>query len=398
LSSRDRAALETLFFAGSVETAACRLLQHYPALARLWAVQVEFWSCFVEELLKHARSFKGANTRLEGSRLIKSLQLDLSDLHEGNRSVARIRFVDGSCWFYKPRSGQCEKAWFDLLAWVNSTGFPLRFKVVKVVCAERHCWMEEVAHRQCKNRGEVEDYFFRAGALLCLVHWLGGVDFHAGNIIANGAHPVIVDCETFFHPATRLPATAKAEERSLLRTGMLPIHRRKASLSDSVSAFGRVSFGPHSVRLNGKVVFAENFRDEVMEGFHQMFTHLHSHVKKTGMRRMITRLRRAPCRTIYRPTSRYYAVLAASLRPAFLTSGAARSRFLVATCRKGHTPPFAWKEEAGALENGDIPIFRAQGSALRRYTRQAMQRDMKILAQMLAPTAARAARYTARRL
>ena len=185
--------LRNAVFANGVEPLALRLLEDYPALARLWAVQVINWRCCISQFLERAITFAREYLGLRTTRIVRKIETDLSDPHSENRSVMQVWFEDGSRWFYKPRSGDSEKAWFTLLGWLNEQNFSTQFALVKIISERDYCWMRAVQHRQCRSKKEATRYYFRAGALLFLVHWLRGVDFHAGNIIAHGTQPIIVD-------------------------------------------------------------------------------------------------------------------------------------------------------------------------------------------------------------
>src|SRR5436305_753499 len=95
-----------------------------------------------------------------------------------------------------------------------------------------------VCVRDRQNLKEAQDYCFRLGALICLIHSLRGVDFHPANIVDAGDQPIVIDCETLFHPATALPKYAGAEENSLKRTGFLSlVERERMRLNDVIAGF-----------------------------------------------------------------------------------------------------------------------------------------------------------------
>jgi hypothetical protein len=347
------------------ESIALRMLQTYPALGRLWAIQVNNWLRFVREFIVSAKAF----SRTQGfskteERVIEAIDADLSDLHHGGRGVMRVRFAHGNNWFYKPRSSKFEAQWFGLLQWVNRAGFDTPFRIIKVVSRADHSWMEAVLPSQCKNRQEVARYYYRAGAILYLFHLLRGVDAHAGNIIAAGEDPVLVDCESLLHPATRVSKErTMAEEGSILRTGMLPIWKAGSGSQDT-SALGRDVLGNHSVRCRGKQMRVVDFVDSVAAGFYNMHTFILPRAK--GFHEIANRFRKTRCRYIYRPTIQYVSIMKHSLSREMLSDGCDRSLFLLALCRDGLVPMrIAWSELA-ALECGDIPVSYGKTSRPRR--------------------------------
>jgi len=55
----------------------------------------------------------------------------------------------------------------------------------------------------CETEAEVSAFYRHGGALLGLVHALGGTDLHDENIIARRDQPVPVDLETVLQPCPR---------------------------------------------------------------------------------------------------------------------------------------------------------------------------------------------------
>jgi lantibiotic modifying enzyme len=338
LAPSGRSKFHDYFFSSGLATEALRFLQNYPALARLWTVQLESWLRFVDEFLRDANAF---GCRLDGkidncAPMISSIEPDLSDPHEGNRTVMRVRFGEHREWFYKPRHGLHERAWFELLGWINTRGFPRPFRILSVACEDRHCWMESARPRQCRNRKEAADFCFRFGALACLIHVLRGVDIHPANIVASGDQPVVVDCETLLHPVTALPEYARDEDASIARTGMLMVLRVPEFVSSK----------------------SENVLMQITEGFRAMHDFLRHRATSAYLQKWRNRLQKIPGRNVYRPTAHYYETLKGSLVPSLLTSGLERSLYLRARCREDCTSPRRIHSEVRALENADIPVFR----------------------------------------
>jgi len=330
------------FFYAGVSKVTLHFLQNYPALARLWAVQVTSWLRFVCDFLRHVSAFAyPAGGRIDNRQIIRTrdscwrhipiisrLETDLSDPHEGNRTVIRVRFADNDEWFYKPRSGLQESAWFELLDWINIRGFARSFQILTVVCKDRHCWIKGVRPRPCRNRKEAEDYGFRLGALICLIDVLRGVDFHPANIVGAGDQPIVIDCETLFHPATALTAYVRADD-SVARTGMLRLVQKMSV-------------------------------DNVAAGFRAMHDFLRQRSVSQHLRRWTSRLQRIPGRNVYRPTLHYYEILQGSLAPSVLTNGLEHSLWLRAACRIDCRSTRRVQAEARALQNADIPVFRSR--------------------------------------
>jgi type 2 lantibiotic biosynthesis protein LanM len=153
---------------------------------------------------------------LDAGRIV-SLELDLSDRHSGGRTVASFAFESGLKLIYKPRQLGIE-AWFaELQRRLNTLGAPLPFRPLEVVSRESYGWTEFAVHRHCQDKKQLQRFYRKAGALLCLLHLLRATDCHFENLIACGEDPLFVDAETLFQPTI-----AANEGISVLRTGMLP--------------------------------------------------------------------------------------------------------------------------------------------------------------------------------
>jgi lantibiotic modifying enzyme len=360
----------------TVEPLTLSLLERYPALARLWCVHVLNWISNTVKFLKNAREFCTRNLKMsECEGAVYRIRADCSDLHSGNQCVIEVRFGDGSTWFYKPRSGRYESSWFKLLRFVNRTSFPLPFADIQIVSRGDHCWVEAVPYRQSRTKEDIVSYYFRAGALLFLVHWLRGVDFHAGNIVANRNQPIIIDCETLLHPKVKLPFLRAANSESILRTGMVPVGRC-AKPSARASALGRPLLGPHSVRCQNTNISASDYVESIVDGFRVMAKCIHGNQRAGDLARTISYLRDIKWRYIRRPTYEYYAILASSLSETALRSSETR-RIAMLEASASWVVPIT-ETEISTLKDGDIPIFHSR-SKMRRFPMPNVDQDIKVL-------------------
>jgi lantibiotic modifying enzyme len=375
---------ERVVFANGLEAFTMRLLQSFPALARLWNAQGNDWLQHAGTFIRDARRF--CRAQLSSDTKIAELGMDVSDLHDHNRAVIRVRFDDRRIWFYKPRNGSKEKWWFALLQEINSQGFPTQFAILKTIHAKRHFWMAAACRRSCRNNAGAVKYYYRTGALLYLLRWLRGVDFHAGNLIAFGSQPVIVDCETLLHPEIPLPAKFYGE-RSLTRTGMLPNLSPSNSFSpDSVSALGRKSFGHHTVRVGKEPVMAETFVDSIIRGYTAMHRFLGDANVIAQLRPICRKLQSCPTRYVYRPTIVYYSLLESSLSVDALRSQSRRGAMLQSECRASASVRAQSNFEVRALLRGDIPALYGPSAKPYRPSAKNIAEDVQILRRALAKT------------
>lgn len=384
-TERDATNRARRFFVGGVARETEQLLSNYPALLRLWSRQVENWHAFLRDFLAHVEGFLAAEYGAYpcSESVIERIQPLLSDPHNGNRSVIAVQFCGGKTWYYKPRTGTHEHGWFRLLAWLNDQGFPAPFQIVKVICNDEHSWMEGVEACSVSSNRAAAKYYFRAGALLYLLHVLRGTDCHAANLIASAAQPVMIDCETLLHARTPVPSAARRSMRDILRTGMLPLKR--GGSADDASSLGRFKKGAHLLRKDGKAVLAARHVHSIEAGFLGMHRLLHRSARmRSAFDRKVHQLLPQTGRRIYRPTSFYVEMLNRSNHAGTMVDGLRRSLFLHALCRDGATPASCVPDEVAALEDGDIPIFCGPTATPRpRSTQTQLRRSLSILREQL---------------
>jgi hypothetical protein len=157
-----------------------------------------------------------------------------------------------------------------------------------------------------------------------------------------------VDCETFFHPETKLPVGFESPT-TLARTGMfrhapqIPDHQRGRFRELRSTRGGRKDGGAR----------AEN----VIRGFKAMHRLFSARGRDRDLEGAIQRFQNLPVRIIYRPTSYYVRVLEASLSPNIIRTLETRARFLRSRCNDGLCSPKVAESETSQLLAGDIPIF-----------------------------------------
>jgi len=369
-----------LFFSNGVSQRVVDLFNSHPALARLWAVQTQFWIQFTQDFARNAVHFgRWLGVRDRRGYLIASVVPDLSDLHSGNRSVLRVDFSTGVRYFYKSRSGQQELAWFALLKWINRQGFSAPFRILEVSCRRDHCWMEAASKRPFRTRAQIKQFYFRAGALMYLLHLLRGVDFHAENLIAEEDQPVVIDCETLLHPTGFVPSFARSQDQSILRTGLLPVDHAV----EHTAFRGRSAVEVHgpAAGLDVGDVPAACFSRDIIAGFFGMHSFLQTKCSRIRhVASVATVLQKTSNRRIYRPSSEYYKFLEHSLAPSLTSNGLDRSIFLSAQCFRGQRPNRRHQTEISALENFDIPIFYCKSRPIRiELSEKTMARSVAII-------------------
>ena len=106
------------------------------------------------------------------------------------------------------------------------------FRTLTILDRGEYGWTEFVSPETCLTRDDVTRFYERVGGLIALLYVMDATDLHAGNIIAAGEHPMLIDLEALFHPHRTAPtvfepsppiwAAARVIRDSVLRIGLLP--------------------------------------------------------------------------------------------------------------------------------------------------------------------------------
>ena len=366
-----------------------RVFLDYPALENLTAICAEQWASAAAELLERlqldraaiAASFAGGEDPGEVIRI----ETDLSDRHDGGRTVAALDFASGLRLIYKPKDLGSEEAYFSILDWFNHHGAPLDFHVVRVLKRDNYGWVEFVEQRPCQGAIAAQQYFQRAGQLLCMMYLLGGADCHFDNIVAHGEHPVLIDTEMLFQ--AKLASDSSARAQSVLRTGLLPQPTSKAEACD-FSGFGCVSdqaiwlrvpqwrypntdamalsfrkaiLQPHTnvPALEHTTLSPVDYVESVVEGFRQMYRCVQANRRQLrAPASPLAQIATQRVRLLARGTLEYYLVLARMLHPKRLRAVHPQVVF-----GKPSRFPLLEPLEIGALGQMDVPRFTVEASA-----------------------------------
>ncbi|WP_169922694.1 type 2 lanthipeptide synthetase LanM, partial [Streptomyces lushanensis] len=236
-----------------------RLFTGYPVLARLLAQTCRFTADAVAELLLRFAADRTAIVAelLDGTDPgpLVALDLGLGDTHERGRSVALLRFADGSTVVYKPRPlGQY--GFLDrMVEWLNGKVADLGLRTVATLARDGYGWLQYIGHLSCASVADIHRFYRRQGALLALVYAVEGSDLHYDNLVAHGDQPVLVDVETLLHATLAEPMTAgpdpasAALAASVHRTCLLPQLMVGELGAVDISAVGGApdDSGPHAV-------------------------------------------------------------------------------------------------------------------------------------------------------
>lgn len=209
------------------------LSRHYPTLRpRVDAIVRNRCASLVEFAVRFAADRAQLDT-FHGAPLgeLRSLTLSAGDSHRGGRAVMLAHCAHGSL-VYKPRSMAIDNALARFLeAAMDRGAMQSHIRVPRVLDRGDYGWSEFVAHRHVDDDTQLPGFYRGIGQWLALMRLLGGCDLHAENLIAHGACPVIIDCETLFAPRLKPVVSGMGEafdlasERisgSVMNIGLLP--------------------------------------------------------------------------------------------------------------------------------------------------------------------------------
>ncbi|SMP54785.1 type 2 lantibiotic biosynthesis protein LanM [Anoxynatronum buryatiense] len=365
-------------------------LHKYPVLARHLSEATMNWLQHVTALMTHLQEdLEKLETAFGIGRSLNrvtDVQMDVSDPHNGGRTVAILTFDTGIKVVYKPRSASIDQAWQQLIQWMESAGLPC-FPVPRVIDGGDHSWVDFVEPLPVSSAEEAVLYYERAGVLLCLTYVLGGGDFHMDNIIAQGAHPVLVDVETLlmhrFKPFDADEDAVSSEQtanhwliESVLHTGLLPVwvtdHQGQAT--DISGLTGGFPESANIPVLKDRGLKAADYQKHILEGYRRGYTFiLHHRELLLGPASPLNRCRGIFLRALIRDTRVYDSLLQRARHPRYLKDGMAYSieleRLAAAYFLQDAPNQLQWLwncfvSERSALEQGDIPIFYSKTNEL----------------------------------
>ena len=357
-----------------------RFITAYPMAARLCATVVDLWVAATTEFLQRldadwsqiAATF-GDGTPLEP---VSHLIGDCSDPHGGGRTVLIAEWESGLSVVYKPRTVGVDAAFSRLIDRLNPHLGEFALHSLRVLPRDDFGWIQRAELDVCSSGADVERYYARCGALLCLVYALNGTDFHHENLLACGEHPVLLDLEMLLGPrftlVEELPAAGLASIasgrdvlESVLNLRMLPVAKEAGfGAAVDVGALSDTAGGHHRAAHDGRAVPASAYVDAIVRGFtlmHEVLRRESASLIASGG--VLDALRDETVRIVLRNTSLYQALIQRTLRPEYLRSGLAfgvQLDVLAKTFLSMEDRPTVWpavNAERRELEQMDVPIF-----------------------------------------
>jgi len=289
----------------------------YSVAARLISIFCGQQSLYLAEavrnLAKDANKIRSTLGKEINPGIVKNLEAGLSDHHNGGKSVIRFEFESGLTVFYKPRSGDVDTLWTNLLNWLEGKMSSIKFKTPLHIEGDGCSWVENIANLSLEKKEDAHIFYYKAGAIMALIYVLGGTDFHQENLMADGCDPVLIDLETMLNPLVK-PFTytqmsdeekktySNLEGDSVLRTCMLPlwtpiskdVSRDYGALTpDDNASYSirtwlevntdrmrrgqidrKTNPSPNVAHFKGELVSVIEYKDDILKGFEDVYKFL----------------------------------------------------------------------------------------------------------------------------
>lgn len=375
-----------------------------PLKSALHKLLSSFVSSIRKLMMRLNRDFSELQSHFGISGKVCSVDLGLSDPHNGQQSVAILTFSNGRRLVYKPRDVHSDQVLNNVVQFMASL-LRVDMKTFAVLPKDEYGWCECVSAAPCLSVSEAREYAHRAGILLCTAHVLAMTDGHLENIIACGSHPVIVDGETIMTSRAKpmeWPETTYADtpssrliEESVVRTGFVPrwdiddaakVARDISGFGGRVGVSGRsripriVSPNTDAMRielierddvhdrvanlptLHGAQLDLCDFVDDIIAGFSAAYDRI-SCFTSAESSRFMELLNNCTTRFVFRNTFVYFAIRNESQKARSLRSHDLRLSVILGLAKpfvECHQKPHSLgvlAEEINALRKGDIPYF-----------------------------------------
>lgn len=343
------------------------LFLQYPVLARiLVAISEQIITVTVELLQRLQHDYAELAVLFQsGDSLgaVTSLQMGLSDLHQGGHTVCILKFASGLKLVYKPRRFEIDQAFNKLVEWLNQTGTTPKLRPVQLLSRSHYGWSEFIPSADCTTEGQVAQFYQRQGVHTALMYFLCGMDFHWENFIAAGEFPVPIDLESvlatgihsapeeyhslprYLHPLSTCSLLSSnmsfywlsgvSDQPLFSGTGIngcgdRPWHTQFTvwqGLGTDELKYTRQSrdyaFDQNLPKLQGKTIPVNDYIHDVVQGFtaayHILWQQREALLQPQGL---LAAFHSATTRTVIRDSNDYASTLFWSLVPDHLTSGA----------------------------------------------------------------------------
>ncbi len=365
------------------------LIEKYPAFWARWTAQTEQFSQSLEKLICriNADILQVANLFYADNHAVVEEITLTGDMHRGMQQTARICYRNGQgiqrVIYYKPRNLAIDAGLSAFFEWWNEN-FTIQHRVPAILQKDGYGWACAVLQQGCADENELCAYYRRYGSLIALAYILGATDLHKENVVAAGAYPVIIDCETLFSCVAEKPNDIPSGHHiytSMLlpafqRRGMIEISPLTARSHQEVDI--RIMANPQRreslMQLEPRNLTTGKCECEVMLGKTLVSDFSpYDHCLEDGLKQTLEfilanqnivseklqyHMQKTVVRVLFRATQSYVTALNNSWHPDVLIRNEAHREF----CRLTNPSlnPDVTEAELKQLHNGDIPYFETE--------------------------------------
>lgn len=372
------------------------LFDTYPVLARCLTEHTLMFSSYVREIIDHYNSdWMKFNSNLGNNGeydCLTGIEVGAGDTHNSGKSVAILKFNSGAKLVYKPHSLRIDECYSTMIDWINQRGIKYLLSSPNTLNCGTYGYHEFISHNPCQSIMEVEQFYYRLGALTALCYASGATDYHSENIIASGAQPVLIDLETIFTPLTETQLQHMLGEKNLrtvFSSLMLPgVYSPNPLMDIDISAVGGragqksqlmkiqriTNIGTDEAclidddfyttdekqnrpLLNGEYMDVSMYTKQTFEGFCDLYRLILMH-RDTFVHDILLPYSDATGRHVLRATNLYGKLLSHSMHPDYLQNESDRNRLLHIMVSESTFPPQAVIEhELEQMQRQDVPYF-----------------------------------------
>ncbi|MBS6195867.1 MAG: type 2 lantipeptide synthetase LanM [Clostridiales bacterium] len=384
----------------------------YPELFRLLSLRMKqtvILLCDILSAIKDDQEELEALCNYNKFNGIEDIQLGLSDAHNGGKTVAKVVLDNKTALIYKPHSikkeAQYQNIFNRMCMECGMEGFSF-----SCIIKENYGWEAFLKQEECRNKAEVERYYFRCGIHIFLAWILDATDLHGENIMSIGEYPVVLDAETI--PGIfEMKRSQNVDEyvtnliqNSVLKSGFLPVSvfeklggncfnalhlpgKQKIKLKspfveNEKTLKMKIGYKDVEIDLNGSIpvlagisIGPIEYTEVICDGFRQAYIRYMEN--NTEFDKMILDLYDGEFRIVRRNTQQYAMLQSISLYPDYLQSYNSRKKFLEYLRRWDKSVSEINEQiqnyEIEALLNLDIPLFYGKGVTDKIYRGQEIE-------------------------
>jgi|GEM_PF-5282935 len=336
---------------------------------------------------------------ISSSAKLEEIRIGLGDTHDNGKSVAELVFSNSQAVMFKPKDLRVTKAYHDFLVWMNQHGLKKDLRITKGIYRETYAWEEKIEYEACSSNQQVKDFYCRFGELLGVMYLLNGHDIHYENLIAHGAHPVIIDTETLLNNPVEGLFERNGENNakyqlanSVAGTSMLPNigFKDEADQGVDLSALGsrhqslpvkspklidemtdevrlvedyfELERGKNRPQLTGCEIRTDAYLADILAGFNAVMDIVLEHrTQLLAEEGPISHFKDVSVRAVLRNTDYYARFLLESYGPSYMTDALQREMY-IDRLYFSHLPGHIVRHEKRSLLKGDVPLFSFDAS------------------------------------